>query len=45
LVVSGIFWNAAGSGYVVLINDYIVNNTDLTELDAALGVTIAGKIM
>jgi len=45
LVISGIFWNAAGSGYVVLINDYIVNNTDLTELEAALGITITGKMM
>ncbi|KAF6035455.1 hypothetical protein EB796_006238 [Bugula neritina] len=42
LAVSSIFWNTASSGYFVLINDYIVKNTKLNELEAALGITIAG---
>jgi len=44
LIISGLFWNAANTGYIVLINDYIVNNTELNELEAALGITITGKM-
>jgi len=45
LAVSSIFWSTASSGYFVLINDYIVKNTNLNELEAALGITIAGKLI
>ena len=38
-------WNANISGFLIFVNNYILESTDLSENEVAIGITIIGKVI
>jgi len=36
-------WSANASGFLILVNSYIIHNTEMDANEAALGVTVTGE--
>jgi len=43
-IISGMLWNINSAGFLIFLNDYIIQNTNMDKDEAALGVTIIGNI-
>jgi len=40
---NGLLWNVNSAGFLILVNDYIVQNTSMNTDEAAFGVTVIGN--
>jgi len=42
-LINALFWTANASGYLILVNSYILDSTDLNESEVDFGETVIGK--
>jgi len=42
-MISGMLWSSNDSGFLILVNSYVIHDTEMDANEAAFGVTVTGE--